>query len=407
MKFYLGRKRELFALFVITILALFFRLYRLHAIPLGLHYDEAANGVDALGVLQGVRPIFFEANHGREPLFIYLIAASIGILDRNSLAIRVVSAIIGTATIPVTYFLVKELFSKVSDSPRRLALLTSLWLALSYWHINFSRIGYRGILLPLLSSLSFYFLWRGWNLPAQGKGRLLSFVLSGVSLGVSLYTYIPSRFLPLVLLSFAGCLSITTTKERRWASEFGASLLVILVALLIFSPLGYYFIHHFDVFVKNARNVSIFNPYWNQGSVPRTLARSILKTLGMFFIPKGDTNWRHNPAQRPVFDPLTAPLFLLGAGVALRNYKRGPYLFTMLWMVVMSFPAILTASAMPHSLRSTGMLPAAYVFPAIGVEALWRWLRERQGFPTVAHLFWPGLFLLLIVVGAFTYRDYR
>lgn len=400
-----GRKKELFLLSIVLLIGGIFRLYRLDAIPLGLHYDEAANGVDALGVLQGIHAIFLEANSGREPLFIYLIAASIGILGRNPLAIRVVSAIIGTATIPVTYFLVKELFSKVSDSPRRLALLTSLWLALSYWHINFSRIGYRGILLPLLSSLSFYFLWRGWNLPPQGKGRLLSFVLSGVSLGLSLYTYIPSRFLPLFLLSFAGCLPITVPKERRWKSEFGASLLVIVVALLIFSPLGYYFLHHFDAFVKNARNTSIFNPYWNRGSVPRTLARSIFQTLGMFVI-KGDANWRHNPAQRPVFDPFTASLFLMGAGVALRNYKRGPYLFTMLWMAVMSLPAILTASGMPHSLRSIGMLPAIYIFPAIGAEAVWGWLRERRGFPTVAHLSWLGLSLLFIVVGAFTYRDY-
>ncbi len=405
MKFCWRRKRELVALSIITILALFFRLYRLDAIPLGLHYDEAANGIDALGVLQGIHPIFFEANSGREPLFIYLVAASIGLLGRNPLAIRVVSAIIGTATIPVTYFLVKELFSKVSDSPRRLALLSSLWLALSYWHINFSRIGYRGILLPLLSSLSFYFLWRGWNLPPQGKGRLLSFALSGVSLGLSLYTYIPSRFLPLFLLSFAGCLSIASSKERRWRSEFRAILLVILVALLIFSPLGYYFLRHFDAFVQSARNVSVFNPLWNQGGVPRTLARNILQTLGMFVI-KGDPNWRHNPAQRPAFNPFTASFFLLGLCIALHNYKRGPYLFTMLWMVVMSFPAILTASGMPHSLRSIGMLPAVYIFPAIGTEAVWGWLRERRSLPTVAHLFWLGLSLLFIVVGAFTYPDY-
>ena len=58
------------------LVALTFRVYRLPELPGPLFGDEAQNGVDALGVIDGIRPIFFAANNGREPLHIYLQAVS-------------------------------------------------------------------------------------------------------------------------------------------------------------------------------------------------------------------------------------------------------------------------------------------------------------------------------------------
>ena len=48
----------------IFLVALALRTYRLHEWPPGLFNDEAANGLDALGVLRGERPIFFPRNTG-------------------------------------------------------------------------------------------------------------------------------------------------------------------------------------------------------------------------------------------------------------------------------------------------------------------------------------------------------
>ena len=76
----LSRKRlEWLAVVLLTALALFVRVYRLHEIPIGLFGDEAANGLDALDVLGGSLAVFFERNYGREPLFLYLQAISVGL----------------------------------------------------------------------------------------------------------------------------------------------------------------------------------------------------------------------------------------------------------------------------------------------------------------------------------------
>jgi len=72
------------------------RLTALGAAPPGLYHDEAFNGIDALGVLAGDRPIYFTANHGREPVYIYLVSIAVGVFGRTPFAVRLPAAIIGT-----------------------------------------------------------------------------------------------------------------------------------------------------------------------------------------------------------------------------------------------------------------------------------------------------------------------
>ncbi|MBC8492791.1 MAG: hypothetical protein H8D43_03315, partial [Chloroflexi bacterium] len=91
---------EWLPLLLVIAIAAALRFWALGNTPPGLYHDEAFNGLDALGVLEGERPIFFEANNGREPLFVYLVALSVAVLGRSPGAIRIVAALLGTLTIP-------------------------------------------------------------------------------------------------------------------------------------------------------------------------------------------------------------------------------------------------------------------------------------------------------------------
>ena len=51
---------EAVLLVLLFLIALAIRLYGLHQWPPGLYNDEAANGMDAIDVLQGRWPIFFK-----------------------------------------------------------------------------------------------------------------------------------------------------------------------------------------------------------------------------------------------------------------------------------------------------------------------------------------------------------
>lgn len=412
-------KADIVAILILLGIAAFFRLHNLHEMPIGLWRDEAANGLEALRVLDGQYAIFYGT---REPMFIYLVALSVAFLGRTPLAIRLVSAIVGTATIPVTYLLVKELFRSKDHRARAIASLTSLWLATSYWHISFSRLGFRGILLPLVASLSFYFLWRGWNelsaVPDHGSSRrsttLLWFALAGLLSGLTMYTYTAARFLPLVLLPFLGSVASTRwgiapepCRDHRIthtsASAFKAFAVFGLVFHLVFAPLGAYFVTHPGSFLARS-GVSVFGLAHDEPLVV-VLAQNAVRQLGMFGFA-ADPNVRHDPAGRPAFDLFTLSFFLLGAAVGVRRCTQIPYLFVLSWLSAMLLPAILTVPELPHFLRAIGALPAAYVFPALGVERAWNWLTAKQVSPKRRSVLAGVLALYFAVAGFFTYRDY-
>ena len=95
---------------VVVLVGAGMRFYRLGTLPRGLYHDEAFNGQDALGILDGERPVFFEANNGREPLFLYGMSLAMAVLGRTPFAVRVTAAVLGTLTIPATFLLVREWF---------------------------------------------------------------------------------------------------------------------------------------------------------------------------------------------------------------------------------------------------------------------------------------------------------
>ena len=267
--------------------AAFLRLYDLATIPGGLLTDEAFNGLDALRIIDGDRPIFLVENNGREPLFIYLQAISIAFLGQSALSLRVVSAILGIMTVVVSYFLAKRMFGF------RVALLATGWLAISLWHVIFSRIAWRTISLPLIVALGIYCLWRGLEevktqarvgsaSPILSPRSALWFALGGVMIGLSLYTYSIARFAPFVVVGLA--LYLALLHRNLFPIAFPGFLLALTLTILVFLPQGLFFAHHPDSFVERAREVTIVNPDLHGGNPGQAILNSAFRTLGMFFI---------------------------------------------------------------------------------------------------------------------------
>ena len=105
------RRWEALALLLITLLAAGLRFYRLPELPPGLHFDEGFKAVTARSLLEGAPPrIFFESDMGEEPLAIYLVAASLALVGQEPWAVRLPSALVGTLTVPLVWWLGRELF---------------------------------------------------------------------------------------------------------------------------------------------------------------------------------------------------------------------------------------------------------------------------------------------------------
>ena len=369
----------------IIAVAAFTRFYALGRVPPGLYHDEAFNGLDALGVLAGVRPLFFEANNGREPLFIYLIAPSIALLGRSPLAIRMVSALLGTLTVPAAYGMAEALFD------RRVGLLTAVVTAIALWPINLSRVGFRAVAMPLLVALTLWQLGQGLR-----THRLGHFAAAGLLYGLTFYTYLAARFTPLALAAWVAYLALT---RQRLVSGRDA-LAFALAALVIAAPLLGYLASHWSLALERSYQVSIFNPDIHGGDPWGTLLRHTGRTL-LMFTARGDFIPRHNVPYRPVFDPALGTFFLLGLAICLLRLREPGHALALIWLGVMLLPTVLAEDA-PHFLRAVGVLPVAFIFPALGLETTWDLFRRRA-----SALSAGGFVGFVLALGlAFTYRDY-
>jgi len=422
----------IFAGTLILLLAAALRLPALGQVPPGLYHDEAYYGLDAVDILQGRLQVYFPANNGREPLFIYLAAGTIGLLGRSPFALRLTSAFVGLLTIAATAAAGRALFS------RRVGLLAAAILSITLWHVHLSRVGFRAVTLPLIIALT---LWVGARAARTGQPRL--WLAAGALYGLSFYTYTAARFTPVALAAFGLYLLLTPPPAGGGGSAAAGGgvrplALALLAAAVVLTPLAIYTALHPDVVLGRPDQVSIWNPAISGGDPWGTLGRHLLRTLGMFFV-QGDRIWRHNVPWRPVFGSLLGAAFLLGVGVALtssplppspspvgrergrgkppeaaedvltpppapsplltRGQERGggggeaagggvrkaltPSLLSpsrqgvwvraralpLLWTAVMALPTVLAEDA-PHFLRAVGMLPVLAFLPALGLDAL-------------------------------------
>lgn len=391
---------------IFLLLATFFRFYRLDQLPPGLFHDEAFNGLDAQRLLRdGTFALFFPDNQGREPLHIYLQAGAMALLGQHPWSMRLVSAFVGVLAVGLIYRLGQALFP---DKTRLFSVGTvaAFSLALSYWHVHHSRIALRAVFLVPLTAAALWFFWRGYQ-----RQRWREFVWGGMALGISLYTYLPARLVPLIIVGFVGWhLSLSlhpkTAPSLRpktiWLLK--GSALMLLVALLVFAPLGIYFLTHPDYFLQRTGSVSILAPQNHLGqSTLSALATNTATVLGMFFF-KGDVNPLLNLPGRPALDGVFAAAFLIGLLFALLQLKQPAYALLLIWFGVMLLPTLLSNQA-PHFLRSIGILPPLTVFTGLGLHCLGGYL--TYFLPQYRRYLWPALVgITFLSSGWFTYRDY-
>ncbi|RJQ14048.1 phospholipid carrier-dependent glycosyltransferase [Candidatus Parcubacteria bacterium] len=398
-------KRSLYWSFLIGIVVLgaFFRFYNLDSIPPGLYPDEAIKGNEGWQAANnGDFKIFYPDNNGREGLWINLIGIFLKIFGHDIVSIRLLPALIGTLTILAIWLLTKELFTQ-----ERIALWSSFFLATGFWHINFSRIGFRAILVPFLLSLTFGFLLKGLK-----TNKFWPFVLAGISFGIGFHTYIAFRFIPLLLIIF---LLAWWWQEKGSLKPSGCSLcfkvlLFLAVTFIVALPIGLYFLQNPQDFFGRATDVSIFS----SSNPLKAFVWSTVKTLGQFNIV-GDHNWRHNYSGRPELLIPVGIFFLIGLlSTIKRLLKRIPdqtqplstHAFLLSGFLIMMLPSSLTSEGVPHALRTIGMIPFAMIFAGVGFEAFYQWLLSLQKRGMALLSIKITMVVIIIAIASFEFHKY-
>ena len=363
-------------MFAILALAAFFRFYQITTIPPGLFSDEAVNGINTLEANDtGNYKVFYPENNGREGLFINIQALSVQIFGNKPWALRGVSAMFGIFTILGLYLLTKGLFKKES-----VALFASFFLATSYWHINFSRIGFRAIMAPFFLVWGLWLLWRlipkedhkdefpdslAQRLHSQQHVELhrkkiissAALFFAGLIFGFGFHSYIAYRVMPILLIP-----AFIILLKDKYFKEILIFLLGIFIAVM---PLAVYFYVHPSEFLGRTSQVSVFTsptPLFDLG-------KNVVLTIGMFFVA-GDFNWRHNFAGAPELWWPVAALFLIGLVISFKKFLVPRYALLVLWIILALAPVMISNEGIPHALRAIIVIPAVMIFAALGLDAV-------------------------------------
>jgi len=374
------------------------RLYRLPDLPLGLHYDEAANGILAAEIARGLKyPLFIPSYTGKEVLFFYWTAAWMRVLGTGPLPLRLGAALAGTCTVGAAAWCARELLHDRRDAGW-IGALTAAFLATSLWHLILSRIGFRAVTQPLLQALTVGALWRGLRLERR---RWLA--LAGLLAGATLYTYLAARAFPLPLA--AALLTLVVADRGRRRARLGQVALFAAAALAATAPLIAYFAAHPAALTTRMGQVAARS--WAEAW------EGFRACLGMFFL-KGDPYVRFNIPHRPLFDPVTAVLFVLGILLCLARSPRqesggraplslAARVFLLTALPVMLLPSALASGEItPSNLRTVGLLPFVYILPALALTGLSSQVASRRPLlpPTASRL--PVVLLVLAILTPLT-----
>ncbi len=362
------KNSNILILLAITLLAGVLRFFALDRFPPGLHFDEAFHQVEAVEILKGVTPIYFTENMGMDPMHIYLIAALFRLVGVAHTGGRLISALAGTLTIPALWWLIVELFAQWETGAKTMLTgISTFTLATLQWHLTLSRTGIQPVLAPLLLTLALAALWRGLRTGSPGW-----FVAAGVALGLGPYAYSSARVTPLLIVFVLGWLLLCDRPllRRRW----WGFVICVIVSILVFAPLGAYFVAHWEQFTYRSAQVTHYTLGAGSDDPLKALGQNLLDTLAAFNF-KGDLEPIRNLPGRPALNPFQSFLFWIGLGICLWRARRPEYALLPAWLGVMLLPTVLTEFA-PHFGRALGVTPAVAVLVGLAATAGWQSIRQ-------------------------------
>jgi hypothetical protein len=383
--------------FGLTVLALSLRLVKLDQVPYPALKDEATLGVEAAAIAQGKLTGLFAPGWSLDPLLSSLPEAiAIRWLGNTLLAVRIAPAIFGALSVIILYFLARSLFDRLT------AVLAAVCLLTLPPHLHFSRLGVNNILASFWAVFVFWLLSR-----AVQKGRTLDFLLTGLAVGLSLYSYLGNRLLPLLVI---GLLLVSIFTRRGFWTTHKRQLFVLgAAAVIVAAPFLTYYLRHPELILQRFNGVDIFSTRWlvmepsNSGrSIPAALFDQFRKSILVFVSEGAHGGWYYSP--RPYLPLLGAVFFVLGLFYSLVHLGdlRHLLLQAWFWSIVILGSALIVMP--PSNERIVGALPVAALFTAIGLSQVTGLIRKLGlASPRLTGGLAVGLMLLIGWQGASFY----
>lgn len=153
----------------------------------------------------------------------------------------------------------------------------------------------------------------------------------------------------------------------------------LVVTLIVFAPMGNFFLTHLKELNSRANFVFLFNDpvkvkdYTGTTDYPTALFVQINRYAALFNAGADRSGQYGN--QAPLLDYFTAVFFVLGFAYALARWRE-PRFTLLLWWIVLTifFGGVLTIES-PFTPRIVGLMPAPLMLAALALVRVWRALR--------------------------------
>lgn len=400
---------------LVLITAVFLRTWRLDRAPIELFGDELDVGIQANSILHTGRdylghswPVMFSSfAENRLPFLIYWTVPFVKALGLNEWSVRLPAAALGVISLLGLALLVRKLFDE------KTALFTTMLLAVSPWHLQFSRWSSDNI------GILIWAIFGVW-LFVEGITRKKWWYLAAVVLAASFYSYsVATVFIPSLgaVLLWAYWDKIRKVGVSHWLVSGGIGLLVLLPfiwAMLVGSAAGQRFgkisvfsdqsIMH-EIVTRRSSTPSKWTEYFRNKPMVYTeeIINNYLRSFSTeFLFFSGDPNLRHsvgNVGELYVFEIIT-----LGAGLLylVKNYKDNGTKLVLGWLLIAPLASALTKDGGNHAGRLIVMLPPLVIISGLGIRQLLPLWKKKLG-----RLFLMALLLLAAVnVSKYFYRYY-
>jgi 4-amino-4-deoxy-L-arabinose transferase-like glycosyltransferase len=374
-------------IFLICMLFLFTRLYKIDRIPASLYWDEASIGYNAYSISQDAKdewgsflPLHFRAfGEFKLPVYIYSVVPFVKVFGLKALSVRLPSVFYSLAVAILIFLISKRLFEDET-----VALLSAFLFTIVPWMFIFSRTGYEAsaglffYLLAIYLFIRFFIRFFGIDFIEStkksfslGRTTILYSIVVTIVFAVSTYSYNSFRIIsPLTLAFLMLCLFF---KQRKHCYKI-LFLGILSLAIIIISFIPIYRLYHLDAGASRLQVVSL------QGSSKEkavAFSKNYLSHFSYSFLfGNGDPNLR---SQVPGFGQLylvSLPFLLIGIFALIK--KRNIALLLIFFVILISpIPASLTRES-PHALRS---IPLAAFYPiliALGITSFARIFRKQK-----------------------------
>lgn len=381
---------------IVILIAALLRFWQLTTVPPALDWDEVSNAYNGYAIARTGRdefgesfPILFRAYDGYvPPVLIYLNSISTSLFGLNEFAARLPNAMLGTMTVLGIYLLVKQLTKLKS-----VAFFSALFLAISPWHILYSRVNTFALTAVFFVVFGTYFFLRSIEQKRSLILAVILFVLAVFSY-FSAYIFVP-LFMLVVVLIYRKNLSLAKLLLLTLPLFVSAFLILFILpggqnrfrGISIFSDIDVIKIAAVEAKSEGALGKLLHNRRFVY--TQEILKGYFINFRGDFLFGKGDAVERMVVAGPGLGLLLFWFLpFLLFGLFQIINYKPTGWQVYLAWLLL-SPVAAATSLPQPVSTRTALMIP-----PLVAITAYGFWVSARQ-LPTVI------LRVILIILLAF------